>query len=395
MLVLLPACLLASCGDEPQPIAGRTDAPLQPTSAATPGPTNTPGPTREFKPGDPTATPLGEDITDPNYIKGKAAYEAEDFWRVIELMELVLENNPDLAPPHWYIGMSYFQTGDVYAALEEMERALAINPNYALAYADRALCYVTMGDQARAMEDWEKALSLDPSLAKVHHNMGVTFMRQHQYDRAVEELGLAVAIDPNRASAWGSRGEAYLMLGEYDLALADLDMALSLEEDAILYVRRGDAYRGLGQYKEAEKDYLRGKDLAPETKNPPGVLADVYVGLTEVYLGLEKYQDAVDAVNEIIDWPFDLRRELYLWSRRGRAYYGLGEYEKCIEDLTYVLDTYPDVWDFYFRGVCYHLTDQNEEAIKDLTTFLNHANARGWKDPEVQDAEERLQELED
>ena len=53
--------------------------------AATPEPSSTfqpnATPTDEgFIPGDPTATPPGEDIVDPNYLQGKAAYEAKDYF---------------------------------------------------------------------------------------------------------------------------------------------------------------------------------------------------------------------------------------------------------------------------------------------------------------------------
>ena len=51
-----------------------------------------------FKPGDPTATPLGNEIADPNFIKGKKAYDDKHFEEAFVLFSAAIEINPDLAP---------------------------------------------------------------------------------------------------------------------------------------------------------------------------------------------------------------------------------------------------------------------------------------------------------
>ena len=76
----------------------------------------------QFKPGDPTATPLGIEITDPNFIKGVEAFKAENDAEVIKLMSAVIEANPDLAPPYRYRGISYWYLGDCEAGLADLEK---------------------------------------------------------------------------------------------------------------------------------------------------------------------------------------------------------------------------------------------------------------------------------
>jgi len=67
-------------------------------------------PTAVFKPGDPTATPLGTDITDTNFIKGVEAYQAKKYNDVISLMSIVIDANPNtwslpIDTEEWHTGI--------------------------------------------------------------------------------------------------------------------------------------------------------------------------------------------------------------------------------------------------------------------------------------------------
>ena len=441
-----------------------------------------------FIPGDPTATPPGEDITDPNYLQGKIAYKAKDYEEVLRLMTLVLEANPNLAPPHWYRGMAYFYMGNYQAMLKEMEQALSIDPDYALGYADRGLAYSSLGDERRAIADWQKALSLDPTLAKVHHNIAVTYHNRGDYFRALEEYDVTVAIDPKRAISWNGRSETLMQLGEYqdciesagqaidlksdlwisyynrgtckahldqfesaipdfdvylnavqddpegwynrglshrylgnnqqaladytrsieldptftwalinrgnvyidlqeyDLALADYNAALERGEIPRAYVGRGDAYYGMERYDEAIAAYQQAIALLPN-------FAFAYGRLAKTYLTQNKYQEAIDAANQALALDPGGDGEPYTLQIRGRAYYGLGDYNQAISDLNKVIAIHPTVMDFYYRGIVYQANGQKQEAIQDLEYFIQQASAQNMVRDEIDDAQARLAEL--
>ena len=63
-----------------------------------------------FKPGDPTATPLGSDITDPNFIKGVEAFKKRDYQEVLTRMSAVIEADPSLAPAYRYRWRARYST---------------------------------------------------------------------------------------------------------------------------------------------------------------------------------------------------------------------------------------------------------------------------------------------
>ncbi len=201
-------------------------------------------------PSGPTATPPGEDITDPNYIQGKQAYRDKKYDDVLRLMALVIKTNPNLAPPHWYRGSAHLFQKDYQTGLTEMEAALALDPDYALAYADRGTMYFELGNVEQAHADWQKALSLDPTLAKVHTNLAVSYFNAGDYFNALQEDTLALSIDPMRGDTWGNRAEEHLALTLYPACVTDAAQAIALLPDQWeSYYVRGTCHANLEQFR--------------------------------------------------------------------------------------------------------------------------------------------------
>ena len=93
-------------------------SPLSSAPAATTVANSTFSPS-SFKAGDPTATPLGSEISDPNYVKGVEALLADNYEEALALLSAAIEANPDLAPPYQYRGLAYWLLGDCVSALNE------------------------------------------------------------------------------------------------------------------------------------------------------------------------------------------------------------------------------------------------------------------------------------
>jgi len=208
-ILILAILLISSCNQfygaspsDPLPVPTNTP-PLEATATLSP-------PT--FKPGDPTATPLGNEITDPNYINGVAALYAGEYEKGIALLSSVIEANPNLAPPYRYRAVGYGGIGDCISALADEEKALSIDPNYAAAYGARGSTHSCLGNDEQALLDYQKALSMDPSLSFVHYNLGVHYYKQGDYEVSLAEYSLSAEIDPTRVRAWLGKAEALTQL---------------------------------------------------------------------------------------------------------------------------------------------------------------------------------------
>ncbi|MFL7794271.1 MAG: tetratricopeptide repeat protein [Anaerolineae bacterium] len=366
--------------DDPTAISTWTPTPLSaviftatPTPLLTEAPTTIPMPTDTgFVPGDPTATPLGENIVDSNYLLGKEAYEAKDYAQVLILMDLVLEANPNLAPPHWYRGMAYFYLGDYESGLLEMEQALAIDPEYALAYADRGLLYAAMGDLDKAMADWERALELDPSLAKVHHNMGAMYFNQGDYYRALEQYGLAVAIDPTRAVSWLNHSGTLMELGRYRDCIDSASRAIELDpEQWEAYYNRGTCQAFLENYLAAKQDlefYVAAVQDDPE--------AWYNLGICHRYLGED--QQAIECYSKAIELD-----PTHTWAliNRGNVYISMAEYEQALADYKSALEYGAIPAAYRGCGDAYYGLEDYDQAIinyqRAIELLPNYADAYG------------------
>ncbi|HLC34537.1 MAG TPA: tetratricopeptide repeat protein [Anaerolineales bacterium] len=354
-LVLLPAA--AACRP---PVLNQT--------SATPTP-------KLFRPGDPTATPLGEDITHPDYLAGKDSYWAANYEEVLPLMQAVLDRDPRLAPPHWYRGMAYFQLGDCASGLDEMELALELAPDYPLALADRGLMKACLGREGEAIADYIQALSRDPSLAKVHQRLGAAAFDQGDYGEALEEHTLAVEIDPTRASAWFMRAQALQMLARFEECRASATKALEVDRelwdayatravcayemeeyeaglpDQQRYVAAvpgdfdgwynlGIAYRETGQTDLAIEAYIKALSI-----DSAGVEAMINLG--SIYIDLGRFEEAVT----MYDRALNLGEIPAAYNGRGEAHVGLGQFEEAQADFERSIDIMPYIAFPYCRLV--------------------------------------------
>lgn len=367
-------------------LTGAAPAEGQPTASlqASPAPSR-PG---SFVPGDPTATPLGSEISDPNFIEGLAAFKAKNYEQAVASMSAVIASDPGLAPPYRYRATSYWYLGNCASGLADADKALSINPNYAEAWAARGLLYSCLGDQVQSSQDYDKALSIDPSLAFIHHNRAVDYYDSGDYLNALEEYSLAVAIDPTRASAWSGRSEALGKLGQYVECIESATKAMELDpEEWLAYSDRAFCYLATENYHSAAADYKiflehysagaptwYNYGIAQRRSNDPQGAVESYTRALELdpsyaealinrgnaYLDLKQYQEAMDDYNAALKFG-----EIPLaYSGRGDVYYGLGKYEQAIEEYQTSLSLAPNTAHCYcFLAFSYVELERYEEAL--------------------------------
>ena len=316
--------------------------------------TTTPAP---FRPGDPTATPLGEEIDDPDYLTGKTAYWAGDDEAVLPRMEAVVERHPGLAPPHWYRGMALWRLEDCESGLAEMELALELEPGYALAWADRGLMHACLTNEADALADYQRALSLDPSLAKVHERLGAYAFNQGDYEGAVEEHTLAVEIDPTRTGAWVGRAQALQFLMRFEDCIESATEALRVDpEHWPAYSARGVCAFEMGEYERGVADYERYVAEVPED-------ADAWYNLGIGYRRSGQIDNAIEACSRVLSID-PIYVEAFI--NRGSTLIDLGRFEDSLADYDKALALGEIPAAYNGRGDAYVGLGRFEEARADF-----------------------------
>lgn len=117
-----------------------------------------------------------------------------------------------------------------------------------------------MDDIISAMNDYKSAIRLDPKCVLAHFNIGNALFRQRLFEQAVTSYSKALSHCLSEDdSILMNRGIAYSMLKDTDKAKEDFRRAIEVNPySAHAHFNRGNLFKSLGEYEEAEMDYKRG-----------------------------------------------------------------------------------------------------------------------------------------
>ena len=88
-----------------------------------------------------------DDATDdPGFAQGKAAIEAQQWQKAIDILQRTAEAFPDSADTHNFLGYAYRQAGDLDAAFRHYQRALDIDPSHKHAHEYLGEAYLMKND---------------------------------------------------------------------------------------------------------------------------------------------------------------------------------------------------------------------------------------------------------
>ena len=119
----------------------------------------------------------------------------------------------------------------------------------------RGDAYADIGDHRQAIKDYDRAIELG-LLALVKGASGIDYS-----DLGEDDQRIFAEMDNIMQPTWllgyyNSRGNAYRIIGDYQQAIKDYDKAIELDpKDAVAYYRRATAYMDLGDRRQAMKDY--------------------------------------------------------------------------------------------------------------------------------------------
>ncbi|XP_067012119.2 RNA polymerase II-associated protein 3 isoform X2 [Anabrus simplex] len=148
-------------------------------------------------------------------------------------------------------------------------------------------------------------------LAVVGYNMA----SQERYEEAVEYFSKAIRLVHNDHRFLSNRSFCYCQLEQYAKALKDADKAITLAPTSPKgYYRRGEALKGLKQFKQAEQAFERVLQLDEDCEDAKQELENVKIqqllemgfGEEQAYAAVQQYhtvQAAVEALTSIVPEP--------------------------------------------------------------------------------------------
>ena len=198
------------------------------------------------------------------------------FTDAIDAYTNALAQRPNDATIYYDRGVAYGRLNRWNEATDDYTRSIEHNGGTARAYNNRATAFAQQHNYKRAIEDFTLAIKLDPGAALSYRNRGLAYHDTNQLKEAIEDFTVAIGLEPAAFDGPFERGNAYLEGREYQKAIEDFNRAIALDAShAAAWANRSEAYRQLGNTKQAEADAAKAKQLdasihiAAQAQAPP------------------------------------------------------------------------------------------------------------------------------
>ncbi len=171
-----------------------------------------------------------------------------------------------------------------------IEQAVAIDPDFALAHANLGVaCYrgYIEGERAKGEKHFTKAFSLINRLT-LRERLWIRAVIEDERgnsEQAIQQYRTFLAQYPNDSAGWLRYGWLHMArLGQYERAIEAFRRSLEIDPgDALAYGNIASCYSGLGQDKNARKNYEKHFELKPS--GITDVFINGYYGFTLARLG--------------------------------------------------------------------------------------------------------------
>jgi tetratricopeptide (TPR) repeat protein len=191
-----------------------------------------------------------------------------EFESGLEALDRAIAAHPDLVDLYEAKADLLFEAGRGAQGVAVIERALERKPrSISLLYALGAL-HERMGQIDKSIQAMRRLLEIDPNNSSALNFIGYTLADQgRELEEAERLIRRALLLNPGNGAITDSLGWVLYQKGDYAQALEYLQRADRVTPgEPVIIMHVGDAYRKLGQVKEALAAYRRALAAGPEER---------------------------------------------------------------------------------------------------------------------------------
>lgn len=192
-------------------------------------------------------------------------------------------------------GIEAIQNNNLEEALDYLNKEITEHPDNGYAFAWVALVRNYNEEYGRALTAANIAVKKIPSKDKEYKAFAFStrasvFLNLEDTIQAIKDYTQAIALTPEEDRLYNTRAQVYYEQNKYDLADNDYRKIISLKEGDVM------GYMGLGRNANAQKRYEDAiKQFDYVNKLEPSY-SSAYSFRAESYIGLKKYNEAIDDV---------------------------------------------------------------------------------------------------
>jgi tetratricopeptide (TPR) repeat protein len=198
----------------------------------------------------------------------------------------------------------------------------------------RALYAAQNGDCVFALTGFDHLISRNPNNAADYNNRGLVHFQSGQLAAALADYSRAIELDPNLANVYNNRANYYAALGEMMMAIEDYDQAIRIDPMNVrAWINQGITFREMELYEQA----------------------------------IENFSYAFDINHHSEDLVTQRMLEGHILAERGHVYHVVGDWNCAIADYQRARIILADQEIFPAMGPSFHLRQQLEHWLQELT----------------------------
>ena len=215
----------------------------------------------------------------------RKALKTIDLNEKIQLLDQVIELEPDNLDAYFYRGLAKNDLGDYQGAIVDYSKIILIQPD-ADTYFNRGNSRFNLKDLLGAKTDYEKAIDLDKSFIDARYSLACTMYDLGEYKNAITEFSNLIKIIPDLQIAYTLRAASYTALEDYKNAIKDYTSAIFINPDSDAFYNRGTFFLEIRYFQKARADLNTAIRL-----NKDNPFLYFYRGASNLFLG--KFEEAI------------------------------------------------------------------------------------------------------
>ena len=261
------------------------------------------------------------------------------------------------------IGECHYELEEYEKAIENIDDAIKLNPNEDRYFILRGSSKYLSDQYEEAIKDFDEAIKLDPENEYSWDFRGRSKYFSGQKEEAIKDLDKAIKLDPENPYSWDIRGRSKYFSCQYEEAIKDLDKAIKLDpENSDPLNFRGLCNYNLDENEEAIDDFDRAIDLDPNDGSSFYYRSLAKLDSTETY----KINEIIDDLNKSLSLLDDSDLKNSVLFERVLLFKKNGEYEKCLKDLSYLINQSAELKYLENRIFIYRELHKWDKAMKDI-----------------------------
>lgn len=213
----------------------------------------------------------------------------EDRNNTISALNKALKLNPNSGVAYERLAQSYIALQEYDIAMNYCKKALEVQPDWIWTYAARGIIYDKLKNYSQAIDDFDKAIKKFPDVSWIYVSRGWTYYNLNNFDKSMSDFKKALELDPNNIWGYDALGCVYNRIGEYSKALEILEVALQIDSNNHCVLEKtGATYMCMKQYQKAISYCDKSIKIKPNDRN----YFWAYVTRGKCYQALENYKKA-------------------------------------------------------------------------------------------------------